>query len=61
MNKKKRITVMVPQEKTMDIEVLKKERFKEKSNSEMLRYLMKEGLYASGRQKIQPDNLKSDT
>lgn len=47
----KRITVTIPLEKEEELEKLKKEKFKGKSNSEVFRYLMKEGLLISERDK----------
>lgn len=46
-NEKKRITITIPLETEEEIEELKKEKFKGKSNSELFRYLMKEGLSVS--------------
>lgn len=41
---KKRITITVPLEKEQEIAKLKKEKFQGKSNADLFRYLMKEGL-----------------
>ncbi|MDO4302636.1 MAG: hypothetical protein Q4D94_01865 [Bacillota bacterium] len=54
-NEKKRITITIPLEKEEEIEELKKEKFRGKSNSELFRYLMKEGLSASSGQEQEVD------
>lgn len=46
-NTKKRITVTIPLEKEIEIKALKKERFKNASDSEVLRLLIEKGLEAS--------------
>lgn len=46
-SEKKRITITIPLEKEAELEKLKKEQFRDKSSSELFRYLMKEGLEAS--------------
>lgn len=59
-NEKKRITITVPSEMEAEFEALKEEKFKGKSNSEMFRCLMKEGLSVSvsREQKIESGNFK---
>jgi len=54
-NEKKRITITIPLEKEEEIEELKKEKFRGKSNSELFRYLMKESHSASSRQEQEVD------
>ncbi len=46
-SEKKRITITIPLEKKAELEKLKQEQFRDKSSSELFRYLMKEGLEAS--------------
>lgn len=46
-NTKKRITVTIPQEKEREIEALKKEKFEDASDSDVLRFLIEKGLEAS--------------
>lgn len=56
--KRKRITVSIPLEKEEEIASLKKECFKDKSNSELFRYLLKAGLQASDRQGAETNRRK---
>lgn len=56
-NEKKRITITIPLETEEEIKELKKEKFKEKNNSELFRYLMKEGLSVSA---VQEQDVKSN-
>lgn len=44
---KKRITVTIPLEMEMEIKALKKERFEDASDSDVLRFLIEKGLEAS--------------
>lgn len=50
---KKRITITVPLEKDQEIAKLKEEKFQGKSNSDLFRYLMKEGLLEYERQETE--------
>lgn len=56
-NEKKRITITIPLETEEEIKELKKKKFKEKNNSELFRYLMKEGLSVSA---VQEQDVKSN-
>lgn len=50
-NGKNRVTITIPMEQKEELEKLKEEKFAEKSNSEMFRCLLKEGLLLSAREK----------
>ncbi|MDD6491903.1 MAG: hypothetical protein PUG54_06745 [Firmicutes bacterium] len=55
---KKRITITIPLDQEAELEELRNEKFKDKSNSELLRTLMREGLEVSDKQELETKNIR---
>lgn len=55
---KKRITITIPLDQEAELEELRNEKFKDKSNSELLRTLMREGLEVFDKQELETKNIR---